>query len=220
MIASPRQSPHRTVLAARHVLSALVAILAVMLIGSARAAETPEIEVRVEKNDDTFTVDAGGTIPVSVTTAWNVLTDFDHLASIMNNLSSSRITGQEGNTLTIFQQGKARYGVFSYSFESVREIILEPRRRILSRQISGKAKRFESIAELQATADGTLLRYHADIVPEGQIARLFGAPFIKAEIDEQLTLMAVEMMRREGKRAAEKPAAKDSPKDSAKDTQK
>lgn len=178
-------------------------VLLLLTFGSAQAsaqhAAEPDIQVHVEKKGESFIVDASSQLPVSVTTAWEVLTDFDHMTSIMSNLSASRIISRNGNTLTVLQQGKAHYGLFNYEFESVREIALEPQQRIVSRQLSGKARHFASVAQIQASEGGTELRYHAEIVPEGRLARLFGAPFVQHEIDEQLTLMAVEMLRREGK---------------------
>ena len=163
----------------------------------ASAADTPEITVRVEKKGDTFIVDAEGSLSVAPNTAWDVLTDFDHMTGIMNNLDESRIVSRDGNTLTVRQHGTARYGLFSYEFDSLREIVLEPRRRIVSRQISGRARQFTSIARISPKGSGTELRYHAEIIPDGVFGRLFGAPFIRDEIDEQLTLMASEMLRRE-----------------------
>lgn len=165
----------------------------------AHSAEVPDIRVRVEQRGERFIVDAQGELPVRPETAWDVLTDFERMPTIMNNLSESRIVSRSGNTLTLLQRGTARYGMFSYQFESVREIVLEPRQRILSRQTSGRAKSFASVAEITPSKEGTTLRYHAEIEPDGKIARLFGRPFVQDEIDEQLTLMAGEMLRREGK---------------------
>lgn len=168
----------------------------------AHSAEVPDIRVRVEQRGERFIVDAQGELPVRPETAWDVLTDFERMPSIMNNLSESRIVSRSGNTLTLLQRGTARYGVFSYQFDSVREIVLEPRHRILSRQTSGRAKSFASVAEITPGKEGTTLRYHAELEPDGTIARLFGRPFVQDEIDEQLTLMAGEMLRREGKTMA------------------
>ena len=188
---------HRLTLRARLPVFLLLLGVLAQAHGPAYAADAPEITVRVEKTGDTFVVDAEGILPVAPKTAWDVLTDFDRMTRIMNNLDESRIVSRDGNTLTVRQHGTARYGLFSYEFDSLREIVLEPRRRIVSRQISGRARQFTSIARISPKGSGTELRYHAEIIPDGVFGRLFGAPFIRDEIDEQLTLMASEMLRRE-----------------------
>ena len=175
------------------------------MVGLSGAAEV-EILVSVEKSGDTFIVNATGKLPVALRTAWDVLTDFDNMTTIMNNLIVSKITNRQGNTLTVHQEGKARYGVFSYAFESEREIRLEPRKRILSRQITGNARHFASEAELSAHSTGTRLHYRAEIIPDTGFGRLLGGPFIQHEIEEQLHAMAAEMVRRQTARGlTEKP---------------
>ena len=151
----------------------------------------------VTKTGEGFTVEAAINFPVSVRAAWDVLTDFDDMPAILSNLTSSKTIRRNGNTLLVAQEGKARYGLLSYSFASEREIRLEPMKRILSRQISGNAKVFESEATLQGTATGCQLRYHAQIVPDSGLAGRFGGPFIQHEIEEQFLAMGAEMERRE-----------------------
>jgi carbon monoxide dehydrogenase subunit G len=173
------------------------AVLLLALSGLAFAAE-PAIVVAVEKTGDTFVVDASVDLPIPVRVAWGVLTDFDSMASILNNLQSSRIVHRAGNTLQVAQEGTARFGIFSYTFQSMREIRLEPMQRIIARQLSGTASSFTSETTLSESRRGTLMYYHAEIVPGSAIARTFGGPFIRHEVEEQLGAMAAEMARRVG----------------------
>lgn len=163
---------------------------------SAFAAE-PEIKVSVEKAGGAFVVDADIDLPFPVRTVWDVLTDFDNMAGILNNLKSSKISRRKGNTVTVLQEGTAKYGIFSYAFTSERKIRLEPMRRITARQISGLAKRFESLSELAETGAGTSIHYHAEIEPDSVLARMFGASFLRHEIEEQFHAMAGEMEKRQ-----------------------
>jgi carbon monoxide dehydrogenase subunit G len=156
----------------------------------------PEIVVTVKKSSDGFIVDAAVDVPVPLRTAWDVLTDFDHMTAILSNLKSSRIVRRDGQTLTVRQEGAARFGLFSFSFESEREIRLEPMTRILVKQLSGTAKRVETESRFMPTERGTHLDYHAEIVPDSVLARMFGASFVKHEVAEQFRAMSVEMKRR------------------------
>lgn len=177
-------------------LPRFAACLALILSCTVFAAE-PEVVVGVEKAGDTFLVDASIDLPVPVRMAWDVLTDFDAMASILSNLQSSRIVRRAGNTLFVLQEGIAKFGIFSYSFNSMREIRLEPMQRIIARQLTGTASGFASEMALSESGDGTLVHYHAEITPGSAIARMFGGPFIRHEVEEQLRSMAAETARRE-----------------------
>ena len=95
-----------------------VAVLLLLIMCLAAFGAEPEILVAVEKSDDTFLVDATIVIPVPLRTAWEVLTDFNN---IMNNLTLSRIIRRKGSSVFVMQEGSAKFGIFSYSFASVRE---------------------------------------------------------------------------------------------------
>lgn len=173
-----------------------IACLLLCACSSAFAAE-PEIKVAVEKTGDAFVVDADVDLPFPIRTVWDVLTDFDNMAAIVTTLTSSRISRRKGDSLTVQQEGTAKFGMLSYSFSSERKIRLEPLKRILTRQISGQAKRFESQADLAETSTGTSVHYHAEIEPDSILARMFGATFIRHEVEEQFHAMAGEMARRQ-----------------------
>jgi len=173
----------------RHMAAALL-----LAIGFSAFAADPEIAI--EKRGDVFVIDATIDFPAPLRTAWDVLTDFDHMVGVLSNLTQSKITGQTGNKLQVHQEGTAKYGLFSYSFESDREIRLKPMRKINARQISGNTKSFFSVMELSENGTGTRGRYHAEVVPDSGIARTFGGPFIQHEIEEQFSAMVAEMLRR------------------------
>lgn len=163
---------------------------------SGALAQEPEIAVTVTQSGGAFVVDAAFDIDVAQRTAWEVLTDFDHMSAILGNLTSSKIVRRDGQTLLVRQEGVARYGILSFSFESEREIRLEPIRRILAKQLSGTTKRMESDARLSRTERGTHVDYHAEIAPDSVLARMFGASFVKHEVTEQFRAMSAEMKRR------------------------
>ena len=163
---------------------------------SALPAE-PEITVTTEKSGEAFVINAIVETAAPLRIVWDVLTDFDNMAGIVSNLTSSKIIRRRGNSLRITQEGTARYGIFSYSIASERDIRLEPMKRIVSRQISGNAKSFESEMELTLTGQEVKLNYHAEMVPDSFVARAFGASFVQHEIEEQLKALTAEMGRRQ-----------------------
>lgn len=162
----------------------------------------PEVAVSVNQAGEAFVVDVALDVAVPLATAWEVMTDFDHMTTFLSNLTASRIVKRDGQTLTVRQEGVAKYGLFSYAFESEREIHLESLKHILVKQLSGTAKHFGSDARLNSTTRGTHVEYRAEIVPDSALARMFGAPIVRREVTEQFRAMAAEMLKR-GKKVNE-----------------
>ena len=111
------------------------ALLASLFIaaGQPAAAAEHEASITLARRGEAFVVDATLSFPVTLKTAWDVLTDYDRMAAILGNLSSSQVVSRDGNTWLVRQKGVARYGPFSYAFFSEREVRLEPMKRIVSR---------------------------------------------------------------------------------------
>jgi hypothetical protein len=189
-----------TVMPLRALAGLVLSCLLLPLAGSALALE-PGIMVAVRESGEAFIVDATIETEASLRLVWDVLTDFDHMAGILTNLTSSKVVRRAGNVLIVRQEGVATYGPLSLSFDSEREIRLEPMKRVLVRQLSGTVKRMESEASLTQMERGAQVKYHAEIVPDSVLARTFGAPFVRHEVEEQFPAMAAEMTRR-GRSAA------------------
>lgn len=166
-----------------------------ILFGQAIAAESL-VAATIGQSGEAFLVDVVADIPVPASMAWEVMTDFDHMAAFLGNLGSSRIVRRDGPRLVVHQTGTAHIGLFSYAFESEREIHLEPPKRIHSRNLSGSVKHMESEAVIEAAPHGTHVRYHAEVVPDSVLARMFGASVIRQEIEAQFREMITEMIRR------------------------
>ncbi|MFZ2269771.1 MAG: SRPBCC family protein [Azonexus sp.] len=176
-------------------LSCSLLVVLSLVCGGALGIE-PMIVATVTQIGEAFVIDATIAAPVSLAGAWEVLTDFDHMAAFVGNLKGSRVVRREENTLWVHQDGVIEYGPFSLSFKSEREIRLEPKKRILVKSLSGSMKRMESEAQLKAVADGVEIRYHAEAVPNSELARMFGATIVRHEIEEQFREITTEMLRR------------------------
>ena len=72
-------------------------------------------------------------------------------------------------------------------------------KRILTRNLSGSLKRMESEVRLLPAGKGQPMQiaYRAEFVFDSVIAGLFGASFLRHEVEEQFLLMTAEMKRRE-----------------------
>lgn len=176
-------------------------LLALLLpAAGASAADAPPAvatdDVRVARIAGGFTIDMAAHAPVSRELAWEVLTDFEHMASFVPNLKTSQVTERSSELIRVRQTGTARYGVFWTDFESEREIRLFFPREIRSLGIRGNVRHMESLMRLEPEPGGTLLRYHAQIQPDFWLPPLLGPAFVQHETAEQFSAMIREMVRR------------------------
>lgn len=183
--------------------------LLLLLLPSCALAQS--VAVTVNRRNDVFIIDATVDAPASLAIVWNVLTDFEHMPAFLSNLASSKVSVGPGNTLLVKQTGEARYGPFAYPFASERSIQLEPMQRIVARNLSGTAKRMESESLLLPAAHGVQIRYRAELVLDSFAARMFGAPFVQHETEEQFRLLLAEMKRRESLGGQHSPAGQRGP---------
>lgn len=168
------------------------------VIGGGAFAEQ-DVAVAVREVGDGFVVEATIKAPVSRQTAWEVLVDYDHMTTILSNLTASRVARRNGNTLIVRQEGVARFGLFSYPFQVEREIRLEPMQRILTKNLSGSLKRMESEVRLKPSGNGqpVVIEYRAEFVFGSILAGLFAVSFLNHEVEEQFQSMLAEMKRRD-----------------------
>ena len=154
------------------------------------------IEVIVYINGEDVIVDVDFLVPVTPQKAWDVLTDFDHMAGFVSNLQMSKIIDSEKNTLHISQKGVAKYALLTFPFESIREIHLTPIEKIQSHLISGNMHKLEGLTRLVPEGDHTRIIYHSDTIPGVRIPLVIGKAFIEHETREQFQEMRDEMLRR------------------------
>jgi carbon monoxide dehydrogenase subunit G len=160
------------------------------------AAQSPVRSIDVAYDGDTYVVTAHMFAPVSQSIAWDVLTDFANMAAWVPNVRQSSVVKKSDNQLTIEQSGTAKFGLLSFSYTSVREIVLTPQTTIQSTQTKGDMKRQQSLMELSPEANGTRLQYRLELEPSGLASAAISQDRLKHDIDEQFTAIVGEMVRR------------------------
>jgi hypothetical protein len=81
-------------------------------------------------------------------------------------------------------------------FGSTRDVVLQPMREIRARQITGTARSMDSTMRLQPIAEGTLLEYRADVVPDSYLPPMFGPGAVRREMADQFAAILSEMRTR------------------------
>jgi carbon monoxide dehydrogenase subunit G len=168
----------------------------------ARAADEPppvvaEREVNVQREGNSFSIDLVMQARVPPAVAWAVLTDFDHMAEFIPNLSHSQVLQRNENVLKISQKGKAHWGPLTMNFESLREVTLLPQREIRTHGLSGTIKRVESSMTLEAEGSGTRLHYHTEVEPGSWFPPLLGPAKVREETAAQFSAILQEMAQRQ-----------------------
>lgn len=153
-------------------------------------------EVAVQRVDGVYVIDLTLHAQVPVAVAWAVLTDFDHMDEYIPNLLESQVLQRADNVLKISQKGKVRWGPFSLSFESVREVSLVPQREIRTHGLSGTVKRVESRMVLEPEGEGTRLTYHTEVEPGTWVPPVLGVAKVREETVAQFNAILKEMARR------------------------
>jgi len=179
----------------------MAAIACATLAGPAVAAATGKAVVDVQRDGETFRVDATLFAPVPLDVAWDVLTDFDGMARFVPNIAMSRVVSRDGNRVTIEQRGLARFGPLAFGFTSERLIELAPRSEIRSIQTRGNMRRLESMTRFGTEEGGTTLVYRVEVEPGALYPAALTERFLRDEIGEQFEAIVREMVRRHGARA-------------------
>ena len=154
------------------------------------------IAIKVQNDGEQIIVDANFLVPVVAQQAWAVLTDFDNMHKFSSGVLSSKITGGSGNNLHVSQKRISRYGFFTFSLDSEREINLIPFAKIHERMISGSMRKMEETTQLWPEGDQTRITYRVVFIPGSWIPPVAGEVFIKQEAREQLQEVVNEIIRR------------------------
>jgi len=170
--------------------------LSACLLAAGAAAQSPVRSVDVTYDGDTYVVVAQMFAPVNQAIAWDVLTDFANMAKWVPNVVESRIVKPGDKQMTIEQKGNAKFAGLSFSYTSLREIVLNPQATIQSTQVKGSMKKQVSLMTLSTEADGTKLQYRLELVPTWPASSVVSPDFLKHETTEQFTAIIGEMVKR------------------------
>lgn len=183
----------------RPALKAWGCLLAAMLVLASNpggAADSPIRSIDVTYDGETYVLNAVMFAPVAQPVAWDVLTDFDHMARWVPNVIESKVLKRDDASITIEQRGVAKYGALSFPYVTERRLDLKPQATIVSTQTKGSLRRVASTMMLEPEGKGTRLTYHLELVPSLLAGALLSKEFVQHEFSEQFTAIIGEMVRR------------------------
>jgi ribosome-associated toxin RatA of RatAB toxin-antitoxin module len=165
--------------------------------GLVRAAAGPAIETQIERQGEYITVNASALMQVDARIAWEVLSDYDHLARFIPDMKSSRVVSRDGNRVRVEQKGDFGFFFYRQPVEVILEVVEEPRRRIDARRISGNIRDLETRYELDASDAGVKLDYVGRFIPDFSVPPFFGMAMVRRVIERRFRSMVEEIVRRD-----------------------
>ena len=176
---------------------ALLALLIAALSASASGLNpNQDILVRVEKDGQNIAVDVDCPVDAPSELAWEVLTDYDHMAKFISNLEYSGVQDKADNVLRVHQKGQASRGPVTIKFDNVREVELVPQREIRSRLIRGDMKESTFVTRI-VEIDGRIHIVNIGrYTPNVWVPPLIGPALIQAETQKQFGEIRTEILRR------------------------
>jgi hypothetical protein len=161
------------------------------------AQDAKDIVVHVKKNGATIIVDVEMVVQASPLAAWDVLTDYDHMAQFVTNVQASKITDRKGNTLVVAQKSGTAFGLLQFSFDNVREVELVPHSEVRSKLISGDMKASAFTTRIVSDGGGGARVFnHGEFVPTMWVPPVIGTAFLESETRRQFHELRNEIMRR------------------------
>jgi len=192
----PARNPLSLARRPRRFTAAFVVLLAASTPRAASIGPPDNITVTVRKDGDAVLVSVDCPVRAPRRIVWSVLTDYDHMAAFVTNLQVSEVRAREGDTLQVYQNGRAQRGLISVSFENVREIRLVPRREIRSRMISGTLRSSEFTTRIVDDGNELHILNNGRFVPNVWVPPLIGPAVIEAETRKQFEEIRAEILRR------------------------
>jgi len=160
-------------------------------------SEAEDIVVHVKRDGETIVVDVDMAVRASPRAAWDVLTDYDHMAQFVANVQASRITDRKGNMLVVAQKSSTAFGLLKFAFDNVREVELVPHHEIRSKLISGDMKSSAFTTRIASDgAGGARVTNHGEFVPTMWVPPVIGTAFLEAQTRKQFNELRTEIMRR------------------------
>lgn len=189
----------------------LLALLMCMLSGYASAAE---VWVETGQHGESFQIEATAEFDADLRLAWQVLTDYDHLARFIPGLRASRTVERHRNGAVVEQKGEARLLFFAIPIEVKLAVEEFPYFRITSRAVAGNFRDMRNAYYLDISEGRVRLRYSGRMTPDFSVPPLIGTWILRRNVEQQFGAMVDEILRRSRAAAGEpSPPSRTGPRD-------
>ena len=165
--------------------------------GLVHAAGAEAIETHIERQGEYITVNASALLQVDARIAWEVLSDYDHLAQFIPDVKSSRVVSRDGNRVRVEQKGEFGFFFYRQPVDVSLEVLEQPPHRIDARRVAGNIRELETRYELGTSAAGVRFDYSGRFIPAFSLPPLIGIPIVRRIVERRFRAMVEEIVRRD-----------------------
>ncbi len=175
------------------------AAVLVALGGWFAAAAAPVARVEEQNVDGVYVVHGWFTVGGSLESAWEVLTDYGHLADFVPSMKHSEVIARRADGALVEQAGEGQALWFKRTFHVLLEVREEPLGRIDFRDTSGKDfSLYEGDWELTIEPTETRVDYRLRTRPKGGLPAVMVGPVLRSSLEQMLEQVRAEIARRGG----------------------
>ena len=154
-------------------------------------------EINVEEKGDEFLIRAQSEVEADVAAIWSTLSDYDHLALFIPDMSSSRTVSRTGAEVVVEQKGSAGIGPFRQRFTVLLAVREEMNQSISALGIGGDFRCFKSRYEIVPLgSQRARIVYQATLVPGMPIPPIIGLLAMRFMIGTHFDALLEEIRRR------------------------
>ena len=170
-------------------------LLALSLTWTSLAA-LAEVTVEVARQENAFNVEANLLIAVDQRVAWEVLTDYNRLASFVPGMRSSRIVSAPGEPLLVEQKGESGFLWFRVPIEILARVEEVQFGTVRFQSVGGNLTNKRAEWDLRRHDHATRVNYRANITPGFLLPPLIGPAIVSRDARIMIESVAREMLRR------------------------
>ena len=179
-------------------VSRFAALLALVACLAPCAAAAQPIGLETYRQGDAVNVYAEVRLDVDPKIAWDVLSDYDHLAEFIPDMSYSRVLSRDGDKVIVEQKGDFGVLFFRQPIELKLEIVETPRRTIVAHAVGGSFREMSGRYDLESgEGRGVRISYAGHFVPGFALPPFLGIIGVRHTAAVQLTALVDEIVRRD-----------------------
>lgn len=172
-------------------------IASLLLLASGLLQAAQDFAIEVEKHGEFITVSASARMQVDARIAWEVLSDYDHLAQFIPDMKSSRVISRSGDRVLVEQKGEISFFFYHQRVDVTFDVREQPPQRIVARRVDGNIRDLETRYELEISESWVRLGYSGRFTPDFFLPPLIGMPIMRRIVERRFRAMVEEIERRD-----------------------
>jgi len=153
--------------------------------------------VSATRDGDVLLIHASADFEGTIAGAWQVLTDYDHLADFIPNMRMSRVIARTQRGISLEQKGEARLLLFSYPIEVTLAVTETPYSKVVSRAVAGNFKEMSGTYTLESQDGRVRLHYTGRMMPDFYVPPLIGTWVLRRNVEVTFGALVDEIVRRQ-----------------------